>query len=117
MRGERAATWAPCLRMAVALRVECRGDPECGQQVTRDFSYACYAGRYAAPKVQAVAAPESLSPCFLPHEPYRPPSDPAGLCRAMDVPPALETTCEDELRYVVAEICSAGAPALTGSGP
>ena len=64
--GRRAATWEPCLRIAVAMRAACGADAACADAVTQDFSYACYLGRYQAAG-SGTEDPMTLSPCLWGH--------------------------------------------------
>lgn len=111
-RGRAAKTWEPCLRMASAMRAECGADRECGDAVTRHFSFWCYAGRYRGPSTGD--DPMTLSPCFWDRTEGAP-SRAAwidGTCARLD----LGAPCRDELRAILAICDEGGHYELTGVG-
>jgi len=122
-RGRAAPTWEPCLRMAVAMRDACAGDAPCANEVTRTFSYWCYAGHYRGPHAAGGDA-LSTSPCFWESinrhgDRYTQAGEPGfvtldawagGVCASFHLP---APSCVAELHDVVAS-CDIG---LTGAGP
>lgn len=122
-RGRVASTWYVCARMGAYLRSTCDGDAVCEERVTREVTRPCYAARYRAaanaPRGRE-ETPRALSPCFWDQPPARTgtPARYARMeCDRMKMTPPLGHHCVAELRTVIEELCTEGAPDLTGAGP
>jgi hypothetical protein len=98
-----------CLRMAAALRAECKGNAPCERTVSEDISFKCYAGSYRG------SALARESPCvFLSEDDNK---GQRAKCVSLKLDPKLVPHCEAELHIYAHDLCRRGDPTLTGAGP